>query len=154
MSLGPQDYREGALCRLDEANKLYLAGKWVGTIYLAGRAVEALFRCLLLGQGKPLEVSHDLRSLLKRTGEVLPGGPRLSAIESAVNQVAAVWQNDLRFSGDARMTRILREAGRTRRIGAVPVKGDPLKANAKVVLEACEMILSSGEPRCKRFKID
>ncbi|MCC7293727.1 MAG: HEPN domain-containing protein [Phycisphaerales bacterium] len=152
MSLSPDDYREGAPTRLEEANQLYGSEKWVSTIYLAGRAVEALFRCLLLGQGKSLEVGHDLRSLLKRMGEVLPDTPGTFNIEDAVNQIAAVWKNDLRFCGEARMARILKQAGRTRRIGSMSVKGDPLKANARVVLEACERIVARGEPICRRFK--
>lgn len=163
MALSAEDYLEGALLRLREAKALYGSGRsdeghegapnWVGSIYLAGRAVEALLRCLVLQQGKPLETGHDLRALLEQAAEILPSdasGPM--SIKAAVNVIAAIWRNDLRFTGEARMRRLLAAAGRDKKIAGRRVMGDPLKANANAVKSACERIIARGEPLCRRSR--
>jgi len=147
--LGAEDYREGSLLRLKEAKILYASEKWVGAIYLAGRAVEALFRCLLWRQSKEQEIGHDLKKMLTRvrSWDLLPQADEMM-IRSCLNKIAVIWRNDLRFTGDERFYRILKQSKRDQGIGKMPVKGDPAKANAKIVLEACETIIAIGEPLC------
>ncbi len=153
MSLGPDDYREGALLRYDEAWALYEKEQWVGAIYLAGRSVEALFRCLLLREARPIAIGHNLREHLKRVGETsLLTDREFDSIETSVNNIAIVWRNELRYTGKLRMMRLLRDAGRHAWIDRMRVKGDPIKANARSVLEACANIITRGEPLCRPSK--
>lgn len=148
--LGAEDYREGALLRLQDAQRLYDAGCWVGCIYLAGRAAESILRALLWLRSGNQDCGHDLRDLLKRV-RLLVGFPGSddSALSNAVNELAVVWRNDLRFTGDARLKRLLTASGRLRQIGRMKIRGDALKANAKSVLEAGERVVALGEPYVK-----
>ncbi len=151
MPLNADNFLEGALARRDDAWALYSQRQWCGAIYLAGRAVQSLFRCLLLTGGKPLEVGHDLKDHLKKVRQILPAKDEsLGELESNVNEIAIVWRNDLRFTGAERMLRLLQRAKRDKRIGKMRVHGDPLKANAKAVLESCEAVISMGGPLCRR----
>jgi len=151
--LGSEDYREGSLLRLKEAQTLSDNAHWVGAIYLAGRAVEAIFRSLLRQQSKKLETGHDLKQMLTRARFLMSlSETEDDKLNEAVNEVATVWRNDLRFAGEKRVRRQLKASGRMHNIGQKRVKGDPLKANAKSVLEACERIVTIGEPICQRYR--
>lgn len=148
---GAEDYREGSLLRLKEAQTLSDNANWVGATYLAGRAVEAIFRSLLWQQSKELETGHDLRQMLTRVRDLISLNEKENdKLNDAVNEVAIVWRNDLRFVGEKRFRRQLRTSGRMYSIGRKRVKGDPLKANAISILEACERIVAIGERLCQR----
>ncbi len=149
--LGTESYREGALLRLREAWVLYYQEEWVGCIYLAGRAAESILRSLIWARTRKREVGHDLRDLLKRVRMIVTFGETNEArLDDAVNELAIVWRNDLRYTGQSRFRRMLDASRRLRRIRGVPVKGDPLKANAKSVLEAAEGIVARGEPYARK----
>ena len=66
LRLGSEDYRYGALGRLEDARTLYGQERWAGAIYLAGRAVEGLLRSLLWRATREQEIGHDLRQLLTK----------------------------------------------------------------------------------------
>ena len=141
--------------RLREARILYDFQCWTGSVYLAGRAVEAVLRGLLRIKGRAHEAGRDLLEMLKQTP--LPdldmtGSDKGETIFAAMNELAVVWRNDLRFTGDRRFRRLLNASGRLRRIGKMQVKGNPLKANAKSVLEASERVLAIGAPLCQRSR--
>jgi hypothetical protein len=151
--LGREDYRDGALSRLAEARLLYDNQQWVGAIYLAGRAVEAILRSLLWVPEQPSQVGHDLRDLLARvrSRDLMrdASANELDRLDNAVNELAVVWRNDLRYTGARRFQRWLDATGRNKRVGSLRVAGDPAKANARSVLEASERVVSIGEPRCR-----
>lgn len=146
MQFEAPDYRDAALLRLKEAQDLYDCGQWVGTTYLAGRAVEAVLRALLWRKGRQQEVGHSIRGLLSKVGDLglLTEGDRERLLDR-VNDVAIVWNNDLRFASTRKFLQHLRAARRDRRIGTRPVTGAPDKANAKNTLEASEAIVTRGD---------
>ncbi len=146
-NLNPDDYREGCLLRLQEAWSLYDDHQWVGAIYLSGRGVEALLRGAILKRLRRLEVGHDLKQLLAelRSSLDMPD-EALDRIENSVNEVAVLWRNDVPFTGNSRFKRLLKLTGRLQRTGVQKIKGDPLKANAKSFMEACQDIINAGEP--------
>ena len=153
MKLAAANYRAAARTRLDEARCLYGGRFWAGTTYLAGRGAEAILRGLLALREPRLESGHDLRDLLarvRRTGMLRERND--AELENAVNEVAVVWRNNLRFADDDLFRWLLRQQKRDRSIGRTPVKGEPEKANAKSVLEACERIISRGDLLWKRLQ--
>ena len=143
--LGSDDYREGALARLEEARRLRDQQQWVGAVYLAGRAVEAILRSLLWLRGRQQEIGHDLRDLLKRTRSLGILSSDDTELGGYVNDIAVIWYNNLRFVGDNRFLRDLRAAGRHKHIYGRRIKGDVLKANARHVVEMCEAIVTRGD---------
>lgn len=150
MHLQALDYREASLQRLEEAIVLYENKRWVGAVYLAGRAVEAMFRALLWRRGER-DVGHNLRTLLARVGQLglLTEHDREHLIDR-VNDVAIVWNNDLRFAAARKFSQHLKAAKRHRRIAGRATQGDAAKANAKAVREASEAIVARGDLIWKR----
>ena len=152
-TIGSEDYREAALLRMSEAERLREASEWIGSIYLAGRAAEAVLRSLYWLKTRQQDTGHDLKALLKRVFVLLPFPADLEKrLDDAVNEIAVVWRNDLRFTGEKRFRRLLKESGRLHKIGSNRVQGDPVKANALSVLGACATVVALGEPICKRSK--
>lgn len=148
VSLGAVDYREGAFARLAEAWILYEGHRWTGAAYLAGRAAEAILRSLLWLRTREHEVGHDLRDLLTRAQELGLIADPDAKLENHINDVAVVWNNNLRFAGDGAFLRHLKEIGKHQK-----VKGDRAKYAAKMLLQACEAIVARGEvawQRCRK----
>src|SRR5437870_3409690 len=98
VGFGVQHYREGSLMRLSEAHQLYCARQWVGCIYLGGRAVEAILRALYWLKSGQHDKGHDLRGSLTAVRGVFGRADEV-ALDNAINEVAIVWRNDLRFTG-------------------------------------------------------
>jgi len=146
VELGATDYVSGAQTRIDDADVLYDGRRWVATVYLAGRAVEAMLRALLWTKSREQEIGHDLRGLLRRIGSL---GLLTSTDEQhmldAVQVLAPVWHNNLRFAGRDTFLQMLRTVGRHVRIGGQRVTGDPDKANAYAVLQAAHELMARGE---------
>src|SRR3954466_1571185 len=106
-SFGGADYRKGALERLRESQLLLSNEQFAGSIYLAGRGVEGMLRAVIwlsdvqIQQGKKaLETGHDLRRLLTLIRETGLLGPedRNDELGAALQKVARLWKNELRFS--------------------------------------------------------
>jgi len=153
VSLAPEDYREAASRRLEEGWVLYRESRWEGATYLAGRAAQAMLRSLLVVQGRSLEVGHNLRQHLSkvRTLGILQHRND-EAMEDAVNELAVVWRNDLRFTGAKRFRRLLRKAGRLAKIRGRRIRGIPEKANALSLLNAADTVVSRGDLTWHRSK--
>ena len=152
MPLGSDDYREGALARLEDARRLKDKERWVAAIYLAGRAVEAILRSLLWLRSKEQGVGHDLRDCLKRARSLGLLRKDETQLQDHINDVAVIWHNNLRFVGSNRLLRDLRATGRDKRIGSRRVKGDALKANAGHMIEICESIVARGDQVWTRYR--
>lgn len=130
---------------------MYRNQQWSGSVYLGGRAVEALLRSLLWSLDLR-HVGHDLKELYRvlRRGGSSPPVADSAAIVNAINEVSIVWRNNFRFVDDECFRRMLKQSGRWVWIGKLKITGDPLKLNAKHCLEACERIVAVLEPACKR----
>lgn len=103
MQFGTDTYRTGALERLEDSRRLKDAkvGHDVGSMYLAGLAVEGMLRSLLWLRDKQFDERHDLRQLAIRIGELglLRAGGRDDDFVTLVQGVVRHWVNDLRFAG-------------------------------------------------------
>jgi hypothetical protein len=144
---GPDDYRVGAMARLDEALLLVDQERWTGACYLAGRAVESMRRCLLCIKVGKADKGHELRDLAKRAGfsELLTSDD--DQLNSRLNEVAVIWHNNLRYVGDKKLKRHLLNIA-----GFKNVKGDLAKSAAKNMCDSAEAIVARGDLRWKNFK--
>lgn len=137
---------------MEDAQVLLDRGRLAGSIYLAGRAVEAGLRAVVwkadldirLGR-KSLDTGHDLRELLTlvRKLGLLRVGPRDDEFERAVHDVARLWFNNMRFASAKSVERQLR------RIGAVH-KGATMRRAATLFFEACDAVVRRCEVLCQR----
>ena len=143
MDFSAEDYRRGALERLDDARALGLANQWTGTIYLAGRAVEGMLRAIMRLKTSVNDSRHDLRALLasvKKLGLIVDQAD--DRLYVSINQLAVIWQNDLRFASRERFMKFIKSAkldrDLKRNVNAVEYWG-------KQILNLCDEIIKRGE---------
>jgi len=105
--IGENDYREGARARIVESAQLFRGDKFAGSVYLAGRAVECMFRGLIWKPGQVMETGHDLKKLLAQVGKLgllydCDGRTHdeIGDLRSLVDVVANRWFNNMRFVSD------------------------------------------------------
>jgi hypothetical protein len=149
---GEADYRAGARDRLGEAFVLLQAGQLGGSVYLAGRGSEGALRAVLwkndldIQQGKKsLDTGHDLRALLEsvRNLGLLRAGGRDDSFTTAVQHVARLWYNNMRFAaanGVEKKWSLLGEVSRNR----------SFKLAAGEFYDACSIMVKRCEALCSR----
>jgi hypothetical protein len=107
-TLDGDDYRTGALERLNNAGHLLNSERFGDSIYLAGRAVEGMLRAViwrrdaLVRQGrKSLDTGHQLSELLESVanlGLLRADGDRDEAFRDKVQLIGRRWFNNMRFA--------------------------------------------------------
>ncbi len=143
---GAASYRQAALERIREAYVLLEGEHFAGSVYLAGRGVEAMLRALIwkndadIQQGKKsLSTGHGLRELLTHVSNSLKQeGERDEQLQSDVQKVARLWFNNLRFASTRFVERWWRQ------IGEVD-GGRTLKRASREYYDACSAIIKRCE---------
>jgi HEPN domain-containing protein len=154
MQFRAEEYYQASLERMQQALGLYRGGKdWALVMYCAGLAVECLLRAFRWTEDSTFEGRHDLGELLKASGLLRIDDEHMRrrgasedeihksglALRAAMNEVVALWHNNLRFASEASLKAFLRRIGRLQ--GG---KGDPLKKNARDLLEAAQTVINRG----------
>ena len=151
-SFGEIEYRDGALERLEESYDLLGNNRFAGSIYLAGRGVEAMLRAVVwkadpefrLGK-KSLETGHDLRellSLVRNRGLLLPN-EREDLLGTHIQNLGRLWYNNMRFA----CNRFIET--RWRRLGEVH-KRRTLKQASKRFHDSCTAGIKTCEALWRR----
>jgi HEPN domain-containing protein len=151
--LDGDDYRKGALERLDDARILLRAGQFAGCASNAGRAVEGMMRAVIWKRDadvrrgkKSLNTGHDLRELLahvRSLGLLATDEPAGIQLEGQVVRVARLWFNNMRFASSKFVET------RWYRLGEVR-KGRTLKQSIESFFVACELLVKRGEGLCQK----
>jgi hypothetical protein len=149
--LSAEDYFRAALERARDGVAVYERSRHVLAIYTAGVAVECMLRAFWHLHDPTFDARHDLRALLKWSKLLFYSEqPETSAeaaarratqtreVQAAVNQLAAVWNNSLRYMDERKLVALLKK---TRLFRA---EKDILKAAAKQVLEAAQLVVNRG----------
>lgn len=154
MKLNAEHYYVAATERMQEARRIYDAGKsYALAMYCGGVAVECILRAFRWLRDDTFDGHHQLEVLLKASGFLGLSAHRQQSrrvsderieelhlkLRAAVSEVAVLWHNNLRYASEARLRAHLRQLGRVR--GAL---GNPLKKNAKELLEAAQTIVDQG----------
>ena len=154
MQFRAEQYYAAGLERMEQARTLYQGGSaFALAMYCGSLAVECLLLLFRWTEDRSFEGLHDLSDLLKASrlltideDYLRRRGASEQAIhesafklKAAMNDVAAVWHNNLRFASEASLKTILNRAGRLQ-----GVKGDPLKNNARALLEAAQDVVDRG----------
>lgn len=121
--------------------ELYDRGQYVLTFYVAGVAVESLFRAYIARRTNEFSSRHDLFELSREAkfGARVP--PELAVKYAAdLGAVAARWSNSHRYRSDKALRTFLKRTSLDRRI-----KGDALKENARRILNAAVDLVTLGD---------
>ncbi len=140
--------------RLLQSKQLYEGVQsYALSMYCSGLSVECMLRAFRWKVDDSFEGRHDLKDLLKASGllRIDEKFMRCKGVDEgdvskfskeirvAVNEVYAIWHNNIRFASENKMQAYLTKIGRTKKI-----KGDSLKKIAKDQLEAASLIVTRG----------
>jgi len=145
MRIEAADYVNAARERLNNANLLYEAAEYSFALYAAGVAVEALLRAYIFRLEPRLEAAHNLRMLFTASRiHALTTQVEHDQIGSALGDLFKRWRNDLRYTSNDRLRRHLKKDKLDRGI-----RGDFLKENCRMAIEAANIIIKIGAPKWK-----
>lgn len=154
MQFRDQDYFTASLERMRQARMLYNEGNaYALAMYCGGLAVECLLRAFRWESDKGFEGRHDLENLLKASGmlrvdenHMRRRGRDETEIRAAsqefrakFNEIVILWHNNLRFASEARLKAHLTQLNRVQGI-----KGDPVKKNAEILIDAAQFVVNRG----------
>lgn len=154
MQFRAEQYYQVALERMEQARTIYQEGSaYALAMYCGGLAVEALLRAFRWTEDTSFEGRHDLSDLLKASRFLRIDDEYLRSrgvgekkirdlwrnLTAAMNEVASLWHNNLRFASEGSLRAHLQKIGRLR-----GVKGDPLKKNALDLLNAAQTVINRG----------
>ena len=136
----PQVYSDTSKERAGVLQSLYDAGEHVLALYVAGVAVESMFRGFRARFDPNFDSRHDLY-LLAASAKFSSLLPRALELEYAANlgSLYARWSNNHRFRSEVAMRQYLKRAKLDRGI-----KGDYLKENSRVPVNAAIELVSLG----------
>jgi hypothetical protein len=154
MQFRAEEYYQASLERMQQAHRIYREGtSFALAMYCGGLAVECLLRAFRWTEETTFEGRHDLSELLKasrllkidedfmRRRRVSEDAIRESGLKllAAMNEVNILWHNNLRFASEASLKALLKRIGRLQ-----GVKGDPLKKNARDLIDAAQTVINRG----------
>jgi HEPN domain-containing protein len=151
MKFNAQQYFTAATERMNQARILYNRdNSYALAMYVAGVAVECMFRSLKLLRTDDFDERHDLKRLFsnshmleynKKLEAGCRGSERTSAqnIQAWMNDVCIRWANDYRYASEDRLNSELKARELYRN-----VRGDVLKANTRLLLNAAEKLIERG----------
>ncbi|HEY7422639.1 MAG TPA: hypothetical protein VH682_00130 [Gemmataceae bacterium] len=154
MQFRAEQYYQASLERMGQARKIYQEGRsFALAMYCGGLAVECLLRAFRWTKDATFEGRHDLSELLRASRllkiddeymqrqraseeEIRDSG---LALRRAMDEIALLWHNNLRFASEASLKAFLSGIGRLR-----GVRGDPSKKNALNLLDAAQIVIDRG----------
>lgn len=143
-------YRRASLERMRTAQQLFRNRDYVMAAYVAGLAVECILRAYRFRLNPQFEGRHDLRRLAEESRfltfvpEALRGTAR-----AALGDLATRWSNDHRYRSSDALRQFLNAAGLFRLTGGRTVRGNVVRYNAEIVIDAMEMLVTIGDRRWK-----
>lgn len=146
MIFGTDTYRAGALERLGESEILMRSGRYAGSLYLIGLAVEGMLRSLVWLKEREFDERHDLRRIASRIEDLgLLSRPKGKAHDEdfvvIVQAFARNWRNNFRFADMAKIEREISGDG-----VAKPKRG-------KMLRSLCEAQFERGSTIIKRCEV-
>jgi len=146
MRIEATDYVEAAKERLTEANLLYEKARYALALYVAAVAVESLLRAHLVQLDPNFDEAHNLKMLLEASKlRIHTTLAEHQQINAAVDDLFKRWRNDLRYTSNNHLRRRFKRKKLDRGI-----RGDFLKENSCIAIEAAEIILKIGVAKWKQ----
>jgi hypothetical protein len=138
-------YRDVAVEHVTVASELYEAGRYVLANYVAGLAVECIFRAYRHMIDPEFDSRHDVEKLyrLARFADVVSESS-MEEMSAALGDVVTLWSNDHRFLSEAG----LRKRWTKSRLYK-GIKGDFVKERVRQLVNSASSIVSVGAAKWK-----
>jgi len=149
-----EEYFRAGTERMRQAREIHNSGEsYALAVYIGGLAVECMLRAFRFSKDTSFEGRHDLEDLL-RASEFLSINQDRSrkrgfsqaefeqvsiSLRSAMNEVVALWHNNLRFASEGSLRAYLNRIGRNKGI-----KGNALKKNSADMMNAAQLVVDRG----------
>lgn len=135
------------------ASALHQSGHSVLTYYVAGLAVECLFRAYATLVGAAHDDKHDLRRLAQsdRFFDFMPDDQQAS-LAAALGDVVTRWQNNHRYRSESALRRYLNAQNLFRLQDGRTIQGDVVKYNSGIILDGANTLITAGVIRWKHSK--
>ena len=139
MKFTPEIYRAAAVEHASAACSLYSLGRYVLSHYVAGLAVECIFRAYKCRIDPVFDEHHNLNQLAKGAHfyDVVQG--RTREVQAALDVVVALWVNYHRFRSEKALRAFLKERKLDRGI-----RGDFVKENSRRIVDAAQAVVLLG----------
>ena len=141
MNFGKDSYKSGALERLRDAQVLKESKRFCATVYIAGRAVEAMFRAYYWKtKSNLLNTGHSIKDLAKECGIYdYVGKKGQQKMAASIQTLIRLWENDLRYASNTKL------CDKVRKYSSYQGKdNDVAFMVARDALEAATGILTTG----------
>ena len=153
MKLKAEHYFEASRYRMDTARHLYENDRFSAAIYFAGVAVECIFRAYIYRKDQTFNERHDLGSMYSETGiSDLVNSKECRSIGSCLGILWTRWKNNYRYASDDRLCSEFYRLNYHRYNNCAYIKGNYLKENSRMVLEAACEIHALGERKWQSKK--
>jgi HEPN domain-containing protein len=141
-------YRRAALERITTAERLLDDGDYVMFYYVAGLAVECMFRAYRYLIDKAFDARHDLRELADASHflDYLSEAEQEQA-RAALADVLARWSNSHRYRSYASLRAFLNSAGLYRLAGRTTIRGQVVERNSPYILQGARTLVRIGDER-------
>ena len=155
MDFSGDDYFQAALQRMTDAQRMFESHHVSDSLvmYCAGLAAECMLRAFVSLHYREFDARHDFGRLLvkSRMRQLLEGQMeshpaqtakiqmRMTRLHAAVNQIVAVWSNNIRFAADPLLRRHF-----NRRKMYRGVRGDLLRELSRRLLSAALEVVNQG----------
>jgi hypothetical protein len=154
MKFTGEEYFRASTERMRQARLLHSTKEdYALAMYCSGLSVECILRAFRWKKDKSFEGRHDLEDLFKASDFLRIHEDRARqrgipeeeisqstiAFRAAMNEVAVLWHNNLRFASEAGLRAFLYRAGRLQGI-----RGSALKKNSSDLLNAVQAIVDRG----------
>lgn len=154
MTFRADEYFRASVERMRQARQIQTSGEsYALGMYCAGLAVECMLRAFRWSKDASFEGRHDLKDLLKASNLLRLDEEHMRRqkvpddaiaeysmrLRAAMNEVVALWHNNLRFASEAALRAHLRKIDRLHAI-----RGNPLKKNAADLLNAAQTVIDRG----------
>jgi len=133
---------------LDEALSLFASEgekRYLYVHYWAGIAIECMLRAYQLRHNKEWEGRHDLLQLFQDGFDQVGSNRSAEKTSALLNEVVRRWNSNHRYA----TSEILIKSLRNKKID-VHLKGDPLKNNARCMLDNAQHIVTLGQQRWRK----
>ena len=143
MKLTAAEYLQASQDHIEEVRFLYEGRKYALAHYMAGLAVECMFRAYAVGNGTQFEGRHDLSKWfeLARFDEVI-APQRSQAVSEAYSTILVQWNSVQRYYSLGFLRAYFRNAHLDR-----GVRGDVVKELSRRASEAAFIVVNEGTVR-------